>query len=129
MVPETVSDAELILHSMICCREFVRRRLIVDRHTPPRTDELLEYVDIPHHKDISKPLYTCTQGLARIGAGPRHIRNHCLCLAGEAENNAQNAMELEYDSQKVSDTDSLTVETDLEPGHFSSSVELKFTYK
>ena len=41
MVPEAVSDAEMILHTMICCREIMRldgrRRLIVDGHTLPGT--------------------------------------------------------------------------------------------
>ena len=56
IVPEAVSDAEMILHTMICCRG-IRRRLIVDGHTLPRTHlaELLEYVVLPYHKDIPKP--------------------------------------------------------------------------
>ena len=44
MVPKAVSDAEMILHTMICCRGIMtwddRRRLIVDGHTFPRTDRL-----------------------------------------------------------------------------------------
>ena len=42
MIPEAVSDAEMILHTMICCRGIMRwdgrRRLIVDGHTLPGTD-------------------------------------------------------------------------------------------
>ena len=47
-VSEAVSDAEMILHTIIFCRGIMRwdsrRRLIVDGHTFPRTDlaELLE---------------------------------------------------------------------------------------
>ena len=37
MVLEAVSDAEMILHTMVCCRGIMRwdgrRRLIVDGHT------------------------------------------------------------------------------------------------
>ena len=61
MVPKAVSDAEMILHTMICCRGIMRwdgrRRLIVDGHTFPRTDlaELLEHVFLPYHKDL--PVY------------------------------------------------------------------------
>ena len=60
MVPEAVSDAEMILHTMICCRGIMRwdgRRLIIDGHTFPRTDlaEHLEYVVLPYHNDIPKP--------------------------------------------------------------------------
>ena len=42
MVPEAVSDAEMILLTMIYCRGIMRsdgrRRLVVDGHTFPRTD-------------------------------------------------------------------------------------------
>ena len=82
MVPEAVSDAEMILHTMICCRGIMRwadrRRLIVDRHTLPGRDlaELLEYTVLPYHKDIPKPqgLDIFVKGLARIGAEPT-VRN------------------------------------------------------
>ena len=79
--------------------------------------ELLEHVVLPYHKDILKPqgLGISTQGPARIGAEPRHIRNQCICLAVETGNNAQNAMKLEYDGQEECDADSLVVEPDLEP--------------
>ena len=56
MVPEAVSDAEVILYTMICCRRIMRwdgrRRLIVDGHTLPGMDlaELLEYAVLPYHK-------------------------------------------------------------------------------
>ena len=128
MVPEAVSDAEMILRTTICSRGIMRwdgrRRLIVDGHTFPRTDlaELLEYVVLPCHQDIPKPrgLDIFTQGLARIGAEPRHIGNHCIRLAVETGNNTQNAMEPEYDSQEDSDVDSLAVEPDLEPRNFPS---------
>ena len=78
--------------------------------------ELLKYVILPYHKDIpkSRGLDIFTHGLARIGAQPKHIGNQCIRLAVETGNNAQNAMELEYDSQKESDADSLAVEPDLE---------------
>ena len=104
MVPE----AEMISHTTICCRGIMgwdgRKGLIIDGHTFPRTDlaELLEYVVLPYHKDITKPqgLDIFTQGLARIGAEPRHIGNQCIRLVVETGNNAQNAMELEHDSQE-----------------------------
>ena len=107
MVSEAVPDAEMILHRMICCRGIMRWngriRLTVDGHTFPRTDlaERLEYVVLPYHKDIPEPrgLDVFTQGLAHTGAEPRHIVNQCIRLAVEIGNNAQNAMELEYDSQ------------------------------
>ena len=42
MVPEALSDAKMILHTMICCKGITRwdgrRRLIVDGHAFPRTD-------------------------------------------------------------------------------------------
>ena len=106
MFPEAVSDAEMILHTMICCRGIMRwdgrRRLIVDGHTFPRMDltELLEYVVLPYHKDIPKPrgLDIFSQGLPRNGAEPRHIGNQCIRLAVETGNIAQNAMEPQYDS-------------------------------
>ena len=128
MIPDAVSDAEMILHTMICCRGIMRwdgsRRLIVDGHTFPRTDlaELLEYVVLPYHKGIPKPLGLdiFTQGLARIGAEPRHTGNQCIHLAVETRNNALHAMELEYDSQEESDVDGLAVEPDLEPRVFPS---------
>ena len=128
MVPEAVSDAEMILHTMICCKGIMRwdgrRRLIVDRHTFLRTDlaELLEYVVLPYHKDIPKHrrLDIFTQGLACIGAEPRHIGNQCIRLTVETISNAQNAMELEYDSQEKSDADTLAIEPDLEPKDFPS---------
>ena len=84
--------------------------------------ELLEYVVLPYRKDICKPrgLDIFTQELARIGAEPRHIGNHCIRLAFETGNNAQDAMELEYDSQEESDANSMTMEPDLEPRDFSS---------
>ena len=74
MVPEAVSDGEMILHTMICCRAIMRwddrRRLIVDGHTLPGTDlaELLEYTVLPYHKDIPKPrgLDIFAKGLARM---------------------------------------------------------------
>ena len=90
MVPEAVSDAEMILHIMICCIEIMiwdGRRLIVDGHTFPRADlaELLEYVVLPYHKDIPRPRGSdiFTWGLARIGAEPRHMGNQCICLVVE----------------------------------------------
>ena len=106
MVPEAVSDAEMILHTMICCRGIMRwdgrRRLMVDGRTFPRTDlvERLENVVLPYRKDIPKPrgLDILTQGLTGIGAGPRQIGNQCIGLAVETGNNAQDAMELEYDT-------------------------------
>ena len=92
MVPEAVSDAEMILHKMTCCRGIMRwdgRRLIVDGHTLPGTDlaELLEYAVLPYHKDIPKPrgIDCFTEGLARIGAEPRHIRNRCIRLVVETK--------------------------------------------
>ena len=131
MVLGAVSDAEMILHTIICCRGIMRldgRRLIVDGQTFKRTDlaELLEYVVLPFHKDICKPrgLDIFTQGIARIGAEPRHIGNQCTCMAVETGNNAQNAMELKYDSQEESDVDSMAVQPDLEPRE-----ELRFCYK
>ena len=60
MVPEAVSDGEMIPHTIICCRGIMRwagrRSLIIDGHTFPKTDlaELLEYVVLPYHKDIPK---------------------------------------------------------------------------
>ena len=101
MVPEAVSDAEMILHTMICCRGIMRwdgrSRLIVNGHTLPRMDfaELLEFVVLPYHKEISEPrgLDIFTQGLSRIGAEPRCLGNHMFgCY------NAQTAMEFENDS-------------------------------
>ena len=88
-------------------------------------DELLEYVVLPYYKDIPKPrgLDIFTQGLARIGAKPRHTRNHCIFLAVETGNNTQNEMELEYDSQEESDADSIAVESDLEPRDFPPQEE------
>ena len=41
-------------------------------------------------------------------------------LAAETGNNAQKAMELEYDSQEEPDPDNLEVEQDLEPRDFPS---------
>ena len=86
MVPETVSDSEMILHTMICCRGIMRwdgrRRLIVDGLTLPGMDlaELLEYAVLPYHKDIPKPrgIDTFTKELARIGAELRHTGNYCI---------------------------------------------------
>ena len=55
MFPGVVSDAEMILHTMICCRGIMRwdgrRRLIVDGHKLPGTDlaELLEDAVLPYH--------------------------------------------------------------------------------
>ena len=128
MVPEAVSDAERILHTMICCRGIMRwddrRRLIANGRTLQRADlaELLEYVVLPYHKDIPKfrGLDVFTQGLARIGAESRHIGNQCIRLAAKTRNNAQNAMKLEYDNQEESVAGSLAVEQDLEPRDFSS---------
>ena len=98
--------------------------MIVDGHTFPRTDlaELIEYVVLPYHKDIpkSRGLDIFTQGIARIGAEPRHIGNQCTCLAVETGNNAQNATELENDSQEESDANSMAVEPDLKPRDFRS---------
>ena len=67
MVPEAVSDAETLLHTIICCRVIMRwddrRRLIVAGHTLPGTAlaELLEYTVLPSHKDIpnSRFRYFC----------------------------------------------------------------------
>ena len=75
-----------------------------------------------YHKDIPKPrgLDIFAQRLARIGAKPRHIGNQCIRLAVEIGNNAQNAMEFEYDSQEESDVETLAVEPDLEPRDFPS---------
>ena len=128
MIPIAVSDAEMILHEMICCRGIMRwdgkRSLIVDGHILPRTDfaEILEYVVLPYYKDIPKPrgLDIFIQRLTRIGAEPRHIENQCIRLAVETGNNAQSALEPEYDSPEESDADSLTVELDLEPRDFPS---------
>ena len=61
-----------------------------------------------------------TQGLARIGAEPRHIGNQCILLAVETGNNTQKAVELEYDNQEECYADSLAVEPDLEPRDFPS---------
>ena len=74
----------------------------------------------PYHKDIPKPrgLDIFTQGLASTGAEPRHIGNQCILLSVKTGNNAQNAMELEYDSQEESDADSVVVEPNLEPKGF-----------
>ena len=75
---------------------------------------------LPHHKDIPKPRGSdiFTQELARVSAEPRHIGSQCICLAVKTGNNAQNAMEFEYDSQEKSDADSMAVEPDLEPRDF-----------
>ena len=59
------------------------------------------------------------EGLALIGAEPRHIRNQCIRLVVETGNDTQNALERECDSQEKSDADSLTVEPDMEPRVFS----------
>ena len=96
-----LSDAEMILNTMICCRGIMiwdcKRRLIVDGHTLPRKDlaEQLKNAVLQHHKDIPKPRGTdsFTKGLARIGAEPRHIENQCIRLVVETENNTQNALE------------------------------------
>ena len=95
MVPKAVSDAEMILHTMICCRGIMRwdgrRRLIVDGHTLPGTDlaELLEYAVLPYHKDIPKPqgIDSFTKGLSRIGAEPRHISAYVWLLKQEMIHN------------------------------------------
>ena len=121
IVPEAVSDAEMMLHTMICCRGIKkwdgRRRLIVDGYAFSRMDlaELLEYVVLPYHKDTFKPqsLDIFTQGLACTGAEPRQKGSQCIRLPVETRNNAQNGMELEYDSQEEPDADSLVVEPDL----------------
>ena len=128
IVLEAVSDAEMILHTVICCRGIMRwggrRRLFVGGHTLPGTDlaELLQYAVLPYHKDIPKPrgIDTFTKGLARIGTKPRHTGNQCICLVVETLNNTQNAFEPEYDSQEEPDADSLTVEPDIEPRGFPS---------
>ena len=101
MVPEAVSDAEMILHTMTCCRGIMRwdgrRRLTVDGHTRPGTNlaELLEYAVLPYHKDIPEPrgIDMFTKGLARIGAEERHMGNQCIRLVFETGNNTQNALE------------------------------------
>ena len=128
MVPEAVSDAEMILHTMVCCGGIMswdgRRRLIVDGHTLPGMDlaELSENAVLPYHKDIPKPrgIDSFTKGLARIGAEPRHKGHQCIRFVVETGNNTQNALEPECDSQKESDTDSLTVEPDIELRDFPS---------
>ena len=79
MVPE----AEMISHTVICCRGIMRwdgrRRLIVNGHTLPRTDlaEQLEYAFLPRHKDIPKPrgIDSFTKRLTHIGAEQRHMGN------------------------------------------------------
>ena len=79
MVLEAVSDAEMILHTMICCRGIMRwngrRRLIVDGHTLPGADlaELLEYAVPPYHKPRCTD--TFTEELARIGAELRNRKS------------------------------------------------------
>ena len=91
MVPDAMPDAEMIMHTMLCCKEIMRwdrrRRLIVDGHTIPNTDvaEILEYCVLPYHKDIPKRhgLDLFTQGLCRIGVDPRHLGNQCVRLATE----------------------------------------------
>ena len=95
MVPEAVSDAEMILRAMIFRKGTLRwdgrSKLIVDGHALLRTNlaQLLEYVVLPYHLDISKPrgLDIFTRGLARIGAEPRHIGNQCVCLVDEKGDN------------------------------------------
>ena len=128
MVPEAVSDDEMILHTMICCRGIMRwdgrRRSIVVGHTLLGIDlaELLQYTVLPYHKDIPKTrgIDSFTKGLARIGGQPRHIGNQCIRLVVETGNNTQNALEPEYDSQEESDTDTLIVESDVERRDFPS---------
>ena len=128
MVPEAMSDTEMILHTMICCggimRWYGRRKLNVDGHAFPKMDlaEILEYVALPYHKDFLKPrdLDIFTQGLARIGAEPTHIENQCMRLGVETGNNTKNALEPEYNSKEESGEDSMTVEPDIEPRDFSS---------
>ena len=115
-----IPDAEIILHTVICCRRIMRwdgrRRLIVDGHTLPGTDlmELLEYAVLPYHKNIPKPQGkgSFTVGRTRIGAEPRHIGNQCIRLVIVTGNNTQNAVEPEYDSQEESDMYNLTFEPD-----------------
>ena len=93
-------------------------------HTLPGTDlaELLEYAVLPYHKDIPKPraIDSFTEGLARIGAEPRHIGNQCIRLVVGTGNNTQNALEPEYDSQKKSDAIQAEAEPDIEPKNFPS---------
>ena len=118
MIPEALSDAEMILHTIICFRRTMRwgdrRKFIVDGHTLRRTDlaELLKYAVLPYHKDIPKPrrIDIFTQELARLSAEPRRIGNQCIRLAAETGNNAQNAMEPGYGGQEESDADGLAVE-------------------
>ena len=76
---------------------------------------------LPYHKDIPKPrgLDIFSQGLACIGAVPSHRGSVYIRLAVETGNNAQNAMELEYDSHEESDAHSMAVEPDLEPREIS----------
>ena len=62
-------------------------------------------------------------GKSRFGGHPpappvAESQNQCICLAVETGNSAQNAMELEYESQEEPDVDSMAVEPDLEPRDF-----------
>ena len=105
MVPEAVSDAEMVLHTVICCRGIMRwnGRLIVDGHTHPGTDLAELYAVLPCHKAIPKPrgIDSFTKGLARIGAEARHTGNQCICLGVETGMNTHNALEPVSDSQEV----------------------------
>lgn len=114
MVPSAMPDAEMILHTMLCCSGIMRwdrrRRIILDGHTIPNTDiaELLEYVVLPYHKDIPKPqgIDNFIEGLSDIGVDPRHIGNQCVRLVVESKNEVAQSMDDSY-------PDSLVVEPDV----------------
>ena len=98
MVPDAMPDAEMIMHTMLCCKDIARwdhrRRLIMEGHTIPNTDvaELLEYVVLPYNKNIPKPhgleLFSCC--LNRIGVDTKHIGNQCVRLVVESGGNVSN---------------------------------------
>ena len=86
MVSEAVSDAAIVLHTMICCKGIMRRdgrrRLILDGHTLPGTDlcELLEYAVLPYFKNILEPrdLDNFAEGLTCmvLSQGTQEINAH-----------------------------------------------------
>ena len=113
MVPDALPNAEMILHTMLCCRGIMRwdsrRRLIVDGHTVPNTDiaELLEYAVLPYHKHIPKPqgLDIFTNGLANVGVEARYIGNQCVRLVVETGKNRHDrsyhdSLEVEPDNER-----------------------------
>ncbi len=96
MVPNAMPDAEMIMHTMLCCKDIMRwdrrRRFIMDGHTIANTDiaELLEYTVLPYHKDIPKPhgIDLFCHSLQRIGVDSKHIGNQCVRLVVESGRNA-----------------------------------------